>query len=150
MHAGATVQLPVQVMDKFRELNLNSVSVTDAQTLETIRACEERCGYMLDPHTAVGVCAARRADWEGVVVCMGCAHAAKFIEVVAKALDRPVEQVMRQIQDKYSTHQCISQALILAAHPLDTQSVPLLVKGQNWEDFLRLFIQERVTDVAPP
>jgi hypothetical protein len=47
--------------------------------------------YVLDPHSAVGVGAAikLRAEIDGVVVCLACAHPAKFPDAVNKAMDDP-------------------------------------------------------------
>jgi len=58
-------------------------AVSDAEILGQIRATFERDGYILDPHTAVGVRAARgRAD----TVCLATAHPAKFNEAVEEAI----------------------------------------------------------------
>lgn len=42
-------------------------------------------GRVIDPHTAIGVGAARACGIEGPIVCMGTAHPAKFPEAVAAA-----------------------------------------------------------------
>lgn len=58
-------------------------AVDDTRTLDRIRETYERHGYILDPHTAVGVQAARRhADR----VCLATAHPAKFDEAVRQAI----------------------------------------------------------------
>ena len=62
-----------------------AVAVSDAETLEQIRATEQASGYILCPHTAVGVRAAR--DWPDAV-CLATAHPAKFGEAVADAIGR--------------------------------------------------------------
>ncbi|MEM7080800.1 MAG: threonine synthase [Pseudomonadota bacterium] len=57
-------------------------------TLEAIRSVHAQSGYVLDPHTAVGVAAARRlaGSVAGPLYCMATAHPAKFPEAVAAAL----------------------------------------------------------------
>ena len=60
-------------------------AVNDEETLEQIRRTYEEEGYILDPHTAVGVRAA--SDW-GECVCLATAHPAKFGEAVARAIGR--------------------------------------------------------------
>jgi threonine synthase len=63
-----------------------SASVNQAQTLETIESFYLETGYLLDPHTAVGVSAALQllpADMARV--CLATAHPAKFGEAVEKA-----------------------------------------------------------------
>jgi threonine synthase len=63
-----------------------STSVTEQQTLATIADFREKTGYLLDPHTAVGVCAALQCTGkEETPVCLATAHPAKFGEAVEKA-----------------------------------------------------------------
>lgn len=71
-------------------LNFESERVSDPQTLETIKACYEQTGYVLDPHTAVGVAASRRSiDRTGSHIqhiSLSTAHPAKFSGAVTLAL----------------------------------------------------------------
>jgi len=63
-----------------------ALSVDTAETLATIRAFKADCGYLLDPHTAVGVRAALTlADKTVPVICLATAHPAKFGEAVQQA-----------------------------------------------------------------
>ncbi len=63
-----------------------ALSVDNDQTLETIRAFHAETGYVLDPHTAVGVRAGRVLCPEGTpLVCLATAHPAKFDEAVIQA-----------------------------------------------------------------
>jgi threonine synthase len=63
-----------------------SASVNQAQTLETIAGFYRETGYLLDPHSAVGVCAARELlPADTARVCLATAHPAKFGEAVEKA-----------------------------------------------------------------
>ncbi|AEO71118.1 9a519832-79f0-4095-aed1-489395972d91 [Thermothielavioides terrestris] len=70
-----------------------SERVSDQQTLDTIRSLYKEVGYVLDPHTAVGVEAARRsaARAPGVpTIALSTAHPAKFAGAVTLALrDEP-------------------------------------------------------------
>ena len=65
-----------------------AASVDDAETLETIRAVYKKYGYLLDPHGAVGVCAAQKLAGElpEPVICLATAHPAKFSEAVQRAI----------------------------------------------------------------
>lgn len=56
-------------------------------TLRTIRAYWETYGYLLDPHTAVGVAVGMRAmrDDSPPLVCLATAHPAKFGEAIMRA-----------------------------------------------------------------
>jgi threonine synthase len=63
-----------------------SRSVTQDETLKTIASFHAETGYLLDPHTAVGVKAALDfTSWEIPLVCLATAHPAKFDEAVIKA-----------------------------------------------------------------
>lgn len=67
-------------------------SVSRQETEETIRGFYQQTGYLLDPHTAVGVHAARVHREEKVpMVCLATAHPAKFGEAVTRAIGRPPE-----------------------------------------------------------
>ena len=62
-------------------------AVSDDETRRTIRAVYEKTGYILDPHGAVGFCAAARVEAAGLlegrpVVVLETAHPAKFSETV--------------------------------------------------------------------
>jgi len=63
-----------------------SRTVGEDETIKTISDCY-RQGYLLDPHTAVGVTAARDFIGEGTtMVCLATAHPAKFGGAVEKAI----------------------------------------------------------------
>ena len=59
----------------------------DAQTCATIAEVYKDCGELLDPHTAIGVHAARecRRNLATPMVVLGTAHPVKFPEAVEKA-----------------------------------------------------------------
>jgi threonine synthase len=63
-----------------------SRSVKQAETLETITAFQKATGYLLDPHTAVGVRAAQElVPTDATPVCLATAHPAKFGNAVEQA-----------------------------------------------------------------
>lgn len=64
-----------------------AASFTDDETTAVIRVVHEETGILLDPHTAVGVAAARAFPSEPAVpvVCVGTAHPAKFPAAVEAA-----------------------------------------------------------------
>lgn len=69
-----------------------ALAVDNEQTLSTIRDFAEGCGYVLDPHTAVGVRAAKElSGGDAPVVCLATAHPAKFGEAVQRAIGRSPE-----------------------------------------------------------
>ena len=64
-----------------------AISVDSEQTLTTIRDFHAGTGYVLDPHTAVGVKAAKElTGGEVPVVCLATAHPAKFGDAVNRAI----------------------------------------------------------------
>jgi threonine synthase len=65
----------------------SAAAVDDDATKATIGDVYRRTGLVLDPHSAVGVAAARRLeDHSGApVIALACAHPAKFPEVVTEA-----------------------------------------------------------------
>lgn len=66
-------------------------SATTADTLETIRAFYNGSGYLLDPHSAVGVhVAGKYADPESPTICLATAHPAKFSEAITRAIGRDI------------------------------------------------------------
>jgi threonine synthase len=72
--------------------NFASKSVSEEETLGTIRKFYEEQDYLLDPHTAVGVNAAQAcASADIPVVCLATAHPAKFGAAVSKAIGKPPE-----------------------------------------------------------
>lgn len=65
----------------------DSARVDDEETAACIADNWTRCGYLLDPHSAIGVCAARRGAARAAVpwVTLATAHPAKFPAAVARA-----------------------------------------------------------------
>jgi len=63
-------------------------SVDDDATRAEIRGTYERTGVVIDPHTAVGVAAARaaRRDPDVPMICLATAHPAKFPDAVEAAI----------------------------------------------------------------
>ena len=101
---------PVRVKEAFAELKENgriscssdemalvrkdfcSVSVDQRATLQTIRDFYAETGYLLDPHTAVGVIAALELlPPDSSRICLATAHPAKFSETVEQSLGFRVE-----------------------------------------------------------
>ncbi|USD20342.1 threonine synthase [Microbulbifer variabilis] len=79
----------------------SSYRVDDARTIEVIREQYLATGYLLDPHTAIGVEAARRVrrSAEQPMVCLSTAHPAKFPDAVAQALPQTEIPLPAHMQD---------------------------------------------------
>lgn len=70
-----------------RDPRFDAASIDDAGTLAIIRDVHATTGMLIDPHTAVGVGAARatRRDRDVPMVCLATAHPAKFPDAVEQA-----------------------------------------------------------------
>jgi threonine synthase len=65
----------------------NAGSVSDDETVETIRRLHETHGYLADPHTAVGIALAEKSQRPSIpMVSLATAHPAKFVDAVSRAL----------------------------------------------------------------
>lgn len=94
------LSLDEQALKTAREL-FSSHTVDDAATCATIKEVYASCEYLLDPHSAIGLKAARacRRDPAVPMVTLATAHPAKFSNAVKKA-GVPVEaQLPRHLQD---------------------------------------------------
>ena len=89
-----SIALDPAALERAREL-FDSASVSDEQTCQTIAEVFASNEYMLDPHSAIGVRAARecRVNVETPMVTLATAHPAKFPEAVAKAGVETVPQL---------------------------------------------------------
>jgi len=70
--------------------HISATAVDTRTTMATIADVYRNDAYIVDPHTAVGIAAARRLRVEGPVVCLATAHPAKFPESVDAAIGRPL------------------------------------------------------------
>ncbi|QKX18714.1 threonine synthase [Microbulbifer sp. YPW1] len=97
---SAPLKLDDSVLEKARTL-FASERVGDERTVEVIREVFESTEYLLDPHTAIGVEAGRRARKSKAepMVCLATAHPAKFSEAVDKALPGTQVPLPHHMQD---------------------------------------------------
>lgn len=81
-----TLTIPQKVLGSLRE-RYRAFSISDDETLATIGDAHRRLGRLIDPHTAVGLAAARRlpATAGTPTVVLATADPAKFPETVARA-----------------------------------------------------------------
>lgn len=87
MGRDGRIQVAAERLDRVREV-FDAVAVSDAETLDQIRSTFRASGYILDPHTAVGV---RAAQQYPDTVCLATAHPAKFFDAVRQAIgEEPV------------------------------------------------------------
>ena len=81
-----TVSLDEEKLAKAREI-FDSLGVDEDATIETMQKVFEETGYLLDPHTAIGVKAARecRRNPNIPMITLGTAHPVKFEDAVLRA-----------------------------------------------------------------
>ena len=73
-------------LHKKAQQDFASARVDDEEILSIIRKFHQDVKYLLDPHSAVGVCAAEKIEIRTPVICLACAHPAKFSKAIRKAL----------------------------------------------------------------
>ena len=85
-----------------------SLCVSDAQTIETMRAVYQATGYALCPHSAVGVYALEQMEEALPVaptICVLTAHPAKFNDAVSRAgippQSTPVVDALRKLPHRF-------------------------------------------------
>ncbi|NQU40820.1 MAG: threonine synthase [Lentisphaerae bacterium] len=83
--ATGSVRLPVSEGAAVDDLIVAGMGDTEA-TLATIRDLHEKHGYLLDPHSAVGVSVGRRfLNDDEPMICLATAHPAKFPAAIKQA-----------------------------------------------------------------
>jgi threonine synthase len=112
---SGSMTLKESALMKAREL-FTSYGVGDQVTIKTIRDVFERTEYLLDPHTAIGVEAARktRRRLDIPVICLATAHPAKFPEAVRKAgqeQDPELPHHMKDLFEREERHTVLPQDL---------------------------------------
>ncbi len=90
--AKGEAPLPKAAATKLGAMGLSAERVSDLETVEEMKRTHSETGWIVCPHTAVGLAAARRNHIaDGPVVTMATAHAAKFPETVERALGVTIE-----------------------------------------------------------
>jgi threonine synthase len=92
-------------LEKLKQ-DVKAVSVDEQETLDELRDTYKKTGYVLDPHTAVGLAAARRVQGEmsadsPAFIVLGTAHPAKFVETIEPVIGTKVK-VPTELQDVIS------------------------------------------------
>ena len=75
-------------VDKMRKW-IRGIRITDPETRETMSQVYRDTGFLIDPHTAVGVLASRRyrrdSGFSGHILTLATAHPGKFVDIVREA-----------------------------------------------------------------
>ena len=76
--------------------------VTDKETLKIIKTFSEKYNFLIDPHTATAIGAAKNVKGDFEILILGTAHPYKFLETIKMATNEEVKmpKQMRGILDK--------------------------------------------------
>ena len=92
------ISLPLESWKAVKDFFLSFPS-SDQEILEEIKSTYEQHNYILDPHTATGVRAAKElAGPYQSVISMATAHPAKFMEAIRQSLGEETVEVPEQLQ----------------------------------------------------
>jgi threonine synthase len=132
--AEGALKPPSTLVAASREV-MCSASVADSEILETIKDVYARAdGYTLDPHSAIGVAAARRVRPAGStvpMVCLACAHWAKFPDANQLALGAEKAGALKV------------PPVLAGLDQLDTRVVPLPYDVGGVQTFIKKTLAER-------
>ena len=177
MKASGALEIPEEVR-RWIHQRVRTVAVCDDETLATIRSVHQASGgsCVLDPHSAVGVAAAMRSPFAAAppstatatatataapsTICLGCAHAVKFLPAVARALRVDMARALDALPD-VATHPCVRAVGSMARQlqltkPSDAQlaSPPgcttVLRRGEDWEARLRALLESVTAETTKP
>jgi len=84
------IMIPASALQALQRRYL-AARADDEETIATIARIERETGFIIDPHTAVGLAAAEklRDQLEGPIVALATAHPAKFPDAITRAIGRP-------------------------------------------------------------
>ena len=101
--AGGSMVLAEPVLASAQAL-FASYRVGDEETIAVIREVYQHTDYLLDPHTAIGLQAARKTRSNKAVpmVCLATAHPAKFPEAIGKAVNHLQPGLPSHMQDLFT------------------------------------------------
>lgn len=128
---------PVE-LGRWRDFGLVGKSADAQAVSSTIRQIWQEQQYLVDPHTAVAVAAARSLGHSAVlatrpeVVVFATAHAAKFLPTVSQATGLSTDQLQSLFARSPWTN--VRRAMVL--HKLPEHAVPF-EKGEDWTRKLR-------------
>ena len=118
--------LPAHILVALRA-RYSAIAVDDEETLKTIAYAHGEYGRLIDPHTAVGLAAARKvaADAQGPLVVVSTAHPAKFPDAVARATGI-VPPLPPRLKDLYEREERMSVL------PNDLTAIRSFIEARLW------------------
>eukprot|EP00054_Salpingoeca_dolichothecata_P026148 m.185784 g.185784 ORF g.185784 m.185784 type:complete len:131 (-) comp25570_c0_seq1:240-632(-) len=84
-------------------------------------------------------CLFKGVEEADVVVCLACAHPAKFSATISKALSISESEANVLLAEQYPSHECVQHAISLIGQEPQSR---VLRKDENWEHELRIHIEK--------
>ena len=141
LRQGQPTTIPTNVVQWFKDIGMESMRVSDDEILETIRWTHFAQNSVQDPHTAVGIAAARRLQSAApsirAMYCMGCANPAKFGGTLVQALGAEEAEKAKEVLGRRSIH---AQALLTSVSQLPSLRLTArksFCRGEDWETMLK-------------
>jgi len=111
------------VMEELASINMRAISMRGPYVKEAALALHSCCGYLIDPHTSVGMAGLRQylnsATSPDILkdgtplLCMACAHPAKFPGFVQQVFECGEEEALERMPD--SDHRWVQELLGVVA-----------------------------------
>lgn len=116
--ARGPIELSQQALERARGL-FGSRRISDEETLACIASVNTDCGYLLDPHSAIGFAAARAMELPSEVprITLATAHPAKFPDAIEQALPGLRPQLPDHLADLFDREERFT------VHPNDIHAV---------------------------
>ena len=70
--------------------DITGLCITDKETKKTIKSIYDKTGYILDPHTAVAVAAAKKSGIKNPIIALATAHPIKFRDIVEPIIKKKI------------------------------------------------------------
>jgi len=119
------IKIPEDLLKRIKEVVVDSDTIVDEEMIAAITRCHKENGYILCPHTAVGVAYFyKSSSHDSKQIVLATASPDKFPEAVTKAGITP--SFNPEIEKLYNME----------------SKCPLMNKGDDWEKMLRLKIDE--------
>ena len=141
LRSGVPTTLSSDTLAWFAEMGIVSARVSDEEILETMRWTHHSQRRVQDPHTAVGIAAARRLRQVHPsplsMYCMGCANAAKFSDTLSSALGP--DEAKKALQSLGSDNAHVRAMLMQTSRiqELRMRAREVFSAGEDWPSHLK-------------
>ena len=112
LNKAGEFKLSEKELTKIRDI-FCSASLLEDETKSTIREVYKKYGYLIDPHTAVGVGAVKKLTLNGKTIILSTAHPAKFSNIVLEetGVKPELPEIVKNIVSKKEKYKKLSNDL---------------------------------------